>query len=153
MSLADAGNSYVIFEGISINGGTSFLQTNSSLLVNMTCTGPFTTPIITPALVRVLGGVTTLTIQGIQGTFNSSTPSAITLTSSLPITPPFVTVYDNIWVNNGGGTYIDGNFVIDTLGHMTVYVGFNGIFTNNGGSGAGAVGFPALTLSFANNTS
>jgi len=123
-----------------INSGTPFTQYGETGLSG-SFTGPFGIhgPVASTGVIRNIGFVTTFSIIGILAQTDNN---AIITYSNLLNPKPYATVDIPIWVIDQGNT-VAGNCRIDTNGTVTIYKGYNGVFT-----GASTAGFRTFTASY-----
>lgn len=128
-------------KSITFAGGSAFQKYVEAGYGN-TLTGPFAAPVPTSGgLYRQLDRVYSLSLGQTTGTSTVAAP--ITLGTPLPTTNMWADLNFPIWVIDNGVT-VPGTFRIAFgTGIATIYVGFNGNFSN-----VGTCGFPGFSVTY-----
>jgi hypothetical protein len=122
------------------NTGTPF-QKYVSTSYSSNLSGPFAAPIpISGGLYRQIDRTYNVSISGTTGTSTIAAP--ITFTSALS-TNVWTDMYFPIWVTDNNVQVAGTLKIAGGTGIMTIYVGFNGNFSN-----VGTCGFPGFSVTF-----
>lgn len=126
-----------ITPGPTSNAFQKYVQTT----YNSDITGPFAAPINTSGLYRQIDRDYVIAIVGTSGVSTIAAP--ITFVTPLSSTNIWAEMNFPIWVIDNGVT-VAGNLKIAAGGIMTIYVGFNGNFSN-----VGTCGFHGFSINYA----